>query len=182
MPVPSAAFKKALQRLPEKEKEALLLRAVRRDAELYDLLAYELLEEVTYEQVFQGSAATIRELLFNSTGRYRGKSLTKGLRKSVQEIARFKRITKDQKGEADLHLHLLQLIFTHFSEHFDGHFKSFYTATARLAVRTRQLILKNLHEDYRLEYQEPLDLIFTRLHNHGKSLTLSFHLPRRLQE
>ena len=32
MPVPSADFKKALKRLSEAEKEALLLRAVRRDA------------------------------------------------------------------------------------------------------------------------------------------------------
>lgn len=34
MPVPSPDFKKALKRLPEADKEALLLRAVRRDAEL----------------------------------------------------------------------------------------------------------------------------------------------------
>jgi hypothetical protein len=36
MPVPSAEFKKALKRLPDAEKEKLLLRAVRRDAELYE--------------------------------------------------------------------------------------------------------------------------------------------------
>ena len=39
MPVPSTDFKKALARLSDKEKEALVLRAVRRDAELYDALS-----------------------------------------------------------------------------------------------------------------------------------------------
>jgi hypothetical protein len=182
MPVPSSAFKKTLQRLSEKEKEALILRAVRRDAELYDMLCFEILEEVTYEQVYQRSAETIRELMMGSTGRYRGKSLAKGLRKSVQEISRFKRIAKDPKGEIDLHVHLLQLIFEHFTEHFEGHYKSFFTATARLTVRTRQLILKNLHEDYRIEYQMPMDNFLGRLHGYGKSLSLTFHLPQRLEE
>ncbi|CAN5917345.1 hypothetical protein BH24BAC1_BH24BAC1_11990 [soil metagenome] len=182
MPVPSSDFKKAIQRLSDKEKEAFILKAVRRDAELYDLLSFELLEEVTYEQVYGQSADEIRELLLGSTGRYRGKSLTKGLRKAVKEIARFKRITKEPKGEVDLHLHLLQLIFEHFTEHFEGYYKAFYTATARLTVRTRQLILKNLHEDYHLEYQGPLDGFLSKLRDHNKSRGLSFELPQGLKE
>lgn len=43
MPVPAPEFKKALKRLGETEKEALLLRAVRRDAELYETFRFELL-------------------------------------------------------------------------------------------------------------------------------------------
>jgi hypothetical protein len=182
MPVPSPAFKKAIQLLPEKEKDALLLRATRRDAELYDMLCFELLEEVTYEQVYQLSADTIRELLFSSNGRHRGKSLTKGLRKAGKEIARFKRITKDAKGEIDLHVYLLQVIFDHFTEQFEGYYKGFFTATARLTIRSRQLILKNLHEDYHIEYQEQLNQMLGLLQAHAKSRTLSFDLPRQLEE
>lgn len=168
--------------MTEKEKNALILRAVRRDTELYDILSFELLEEVTLPQVFEQSAAAIRECMFGGLGRYPGKSLTKGLRKSVKEIARFKRITKDQKGEIDLHLHLLRLIFEHFTSHFDGYYKSFFTATARLTVRTRQLILKKLHEDYHLEYQEPINQFLDRLHEHSKSRSLNFDLPRRFED
>lgn len=182
MPVPSPVFKKTIQLLSEKEKEAIILRAVRRDAELYDILSLELLEEVTYEQVFQQSADEIKELLFSNTSRNRVKSLTKGLRKGVKEIARFKRITKEPKGEIELHLHLLQLIFEHFTEHFGGHYKTFFTATARLTVKTRQLILKNLHEDYHLEYQEPMDRFLGQLRDHHKSRGLTFDLPKGLAE
>jgi hypothetical protein len=182
MPVPSPAFKKTIQQLSEKEKEALILRAVRRDAELYDILAYELLEEVTYEQVYQQAADEIRELLFSTSGRNRGKSLTKGLRKGVKEIARFKRVTKNPKGEIDLHVHLLQLIFEHFTEHFEGYQKTFFTATARLTLKARQLILKKLHEDYHLEYQEPIDRFLGLLRDHHKSRGLSFDLPQGLAE
>jgi len=52
MPVPSAEFKKAIKQLTDKEKEALLLKAVRRDAELYDIVAFELLE-IPVEQLVE---------------------------------------------------------------------------------------------------------------------------------
>jgi len=165
MPVPSPAFRQAVKQLSDKEKEALILKAVRRDAELYELLSYELLEEVTLEEVYAQSAEKIDELLVQTSGRNLPKALVRALRKVLKEIARFKRITKNAKAEVDLHLHALQLLFRHYVTHFDNyHYQGLYTATARLVLRTMQLIHKNLHEDYHLEYKADLDDLLQKLH------------------
>jgi len=181
MPVPSAEFKKALKRLSDKEKEALLLRAARRDAELYDTLSFELLPEVTTETVFEEASDRIHEL-FNVavTGRLLNRSLTKALQKATKEVARARRVTKDKRLEIDLNLYTLRLIFDNYTGQFDSVYAGFYTATARLAARTAQLVLQNLHEDLWLEYKTDVDEFLEQLHGRSKSRSLKFELPREL--
>jgi len=177
MPVPSTDFKKVIKQLSDKEKEAIILKAVRRDAELYELLSYELLPDLSLEQVSQQTLDRMAEMLFHPTGRSLSKGMTRALRKSVKEMARFKRITKDHKAEIDLHLGLLRLIFEHFTGQFDSPYKTFFATTARLALRSMQLVRKNLHPDYHLEYKADLDDFLARLHSHRKIGQLSFDLP-----
>lgn len=177
MPVPTADFKKAIKQLSEKEKEDVILKAVRRDAELYELLTYELLPEVSLEQVVAETSERIYTLMFQPSGRIFSKAITRSLRKAIKEIARFKRITKDAKGEIDLHMYLLRLIFENFSGQFESTYKTFFVATARLVVRTIQLIQKKLHPDYHLEYKAELDDFLAQLHSRSKSRSLTFALP-----
>ena len=181
MPVPSADFKKALTRLSDKELAALLLRAVRRDAELYDTYAYELLPGATLESVYEGSADRIHEL-FNVavTGRLLNRSLVKALRGAVQEAARARRVTKSKQLEIDLSVYALQLIFDNYTGQFDSVYQGFFVSTARLATRLTQLIPKHLHEDLWLEYKPALDDFLTQLHGRKKSRELKFELPREL--
>lgn len=177
MPVPSADFKQALKKLSEKEKEALILRLVRKDAEAYDALAFELLEDVTLETLLERSTGTIHDIMFSVSGRSLSKALSRGLKKATQEIARYQRITKDRKGEVELHLYLLHLLFENFTGQFESIYKGFYVATARLVLRTMLLIKKHLHEDYHLEYQEQLNIFLTDLNGRSKRRQLSFNLP-----
>ncbi|KAA3436640.1 hypothetical protein [Rufibacter hautae] len=177
MPVPSADFKQALKKLSEKEKEALILRLVRKDAEAYDALAFELLDDVTLETLYERSTETIHDILFTVSGRSLSKALNRGLKKANQEIARYQRITKDRKGEIELHLYLLGQIFDNFTGQFDSIYKGFYVATARLVLRTMTLIKKHLHQDYHLEYQDQLNTFLTDLNGRSKRRQLSFDLP-----
>lgn len=181
MPVPSADFKKAINRLSDKEKETLLLRAARRDAELYDTLSFELLPDVTIETVFEESSDRIHELFaVGATGRLLNRSLTKALQKAIKEVTRARRITKDKRLEIDLNLYILRLIFDNYSGQFDSVYGGFYTATARLAARTTQLVVSNLHEDLWLEYKSDIDEFLGQLHARNKSHSLKFSLPREL--
>jgi len=181
MPVPSAEFKKALKRLPDADKEKLLLRAVRRDAELYETYVFELLPDVTTEQVYEQTADRIHEL-FNVavTGRLLNRSLNKALGKAVKETARARRITKDKRLEIDLNLYALRLIFDNYTGQFDSPYNGFYVSTARLTARTAQLVLTALHEDLWLEYKPELDDFLAQLHGRSKSRNLRFELPREL--
>ena len=179
MPVPSADFKKALKRLSESEKEALLLRAVRRDAELYETFRFELLADVTLGQLQEETADRVHEL-FNVavTGRLLNRSLVKALRASVQEAARARRITKSKQLEIDLLVYILRQCIDHYSGQFDSVWDGFYNATARLAARLPALILKSLHEDLWVEYQSDINEILRELHSRKKSQQLKFELPR----
>ncbi len=179
MPAISPAFRQAVKQLNDKEKEAVILKAARRDAELYELLSFELIEEVTLEEVYEQTTDKIHELLLNASGRNLTKALTKALRKALKEVARFKRITKSPKGEVDLNLYTLRLIFNNFTGQFDSYYKVFYTSTARLLLRTMQLIRKNLHEDYHLEYKAELDEFLQQFHNRNKPLPIT--LPREFE-
>ena len=182
MPVPSADFKKALKRLAEPEKEALLLRAVRRDAELYETFRFELLADVSLGQVQEESADRIHEL-FNVavTGRLLNRSLVKAVRASVQEAARTRRITKSKQLEIDLLVYVLRQCIDNYSGQFDSVYDGFYNATARLAARLPALVLKALHEDLWVEYQPELDEILAELHRRKKSRLLKFELPRKFE-
>ena len=172
MPAISQAFRQAVKQLSDKEKEAIILKAARRDAELYDLLLFEL-EELTLEEVYEQTTDKIHELLLNASGRSLTKALAKALRKALKEVARFKRITKSAKGEIDLNLYTLRLIFSNFTGQFDSYYKGFYTATARLLLRTMQLIRKNLHEDYHLEYKAELDSFLQQIHHREKPVPVA---------
>ena len=182
MPVPSADFKKALKRLGESEKEALLLRAVRRDAELYETFRFELLADVTLAQVQDETADRIHEL-FNVavTGRLLNRSLVKALRAGVQEAARARRITKHKQLEIDLLVYALRQCLDNYSGQFDSVYDGFYNATARLAARLPALVLKSLHEDLWVEYKAELDEVLRALHGRSKSRNLKFDLPRSFE-
>ena len=179
MPVPSADFKKALKRLSETEKEALLLRAARRDAELYETFRFELLADVTLGQLQEESADRIHEL-FNVavTGRLLNRSLVKAVRASVQEAARARRITQNKQLEIDLLVYILHQCVDNYSGQFDSVYDGFYNATARLAARVPALVLKTLHEDLWVEYKSELDEVLRELHGRKKSHNLKFELPR----
>lgn len=182
MPVPSADFKKALKRLSESEKETLLLRAVRRDAELYETYRFELLADVTLSQVQEETADRIHELFKVAvTGRLLNRSLVKALRASVQEAARARRITKNKQLEVDLLVYILRQCIDNYSGQFDSVYEGFFNATARLAGRLPALVLKSLHEDLWVEYKSDLDEILKELHGRKKSQHLKFELPRSFE-
>jgi hypothetical protein len=181
MPAPSADFKKALKRLTEAEKETLLLRAVRRDAELYDTYRYELLDDVTLASLQADTEDQLHELFNLSVSGYQlHKALPKALSKALKEVARARRITKSKQLEIDLQLYLLKLILRNYSGSLNSSHASFYKATARLAVRTATMVLKNLHEDYWSEYKSDLDDILSHLRTYDNRWQLSFELPAEL--
>ncbi len=180
--VPSADFKRALRQLSEKEKETLLLRAVRRDAEFYDALCFELLPDVTLATVQAETEDHIHELFNVSVSGYLlHKSLPKVLSKAQKEVARARRVTKSRPLEVELNMYTLRLIFGNYTGSLNSSHALFYKATARLAVRTAGLVIKSLHEDLWLEYKPELDDFFRQLRASDNRWQLSFEVPQELE-
>ena len=182
MMTPAADFKKVLKNLSDREKDALLLRAIKRDDELHEALRFELLEDVTLASVQAEAEDRIHELFsLNLSGFQLARFLPKTVAKAQKEVARARRITKSKQLEADLDMYLLRLLFRNYSGALGSSHAMFYKSVARLAVRTANLVLKNLHEDYWLEYKGELDDFFQRLRAYDNRWQLSFELPQELQ-
>lgn len=182
MPAPSAEFKKAIKQLSEKEKESLLLRAVKRDTEFYEALCFELLDDVTLASIKSETEDRIHELFNLSVSGYLlHKSLPKVLSKAQKEVARARRITKSKQLEVDLNLYILQLIFGNYTGSLDSSHNTFYKGTVRLTMRTAALVLKNLHEDLWLEYKSELDDYFRRLRSYDNRWSLPYAVPTEME-
>ncbi|SDK82155.1 hypothetical protein SAMN05421823_103643 [Catalinimonas alkaloidigena] len=181
MPTPSADFRQAIRALPDREKEKLLLRIVRRDADLYAQLAFEL-DLSSREEVYDETAAAITEIMEVEPARRPSRALTRAIRKAREAIARYKYITNDLKGEVDLTLHMLRFCYDRHHRHFDDRYASFYKTTARLTVRVAQLICRKLHEDYYIEYEPDLDWFLSWAYNHPRRERLNLDLPRALAD
>ncbi len=178
MITPSADFKKVLKSLSDKEKDTLLLRAIKRDDELHEALRFELLEEVTLASVQAEAEDRIHEVLSLSLSGFQlSRFLPKAVGKALKEVARARRITKSKHLEIDLDMYLLRLLFRNFSGPLGSSHAMFYKGVARLTFRTANLVLKNLHEDYWLEYKGELDDFFQRLNTYDNRWQLSFELP-----
>lgn len=180
MPAPSTEFKRAIKQLSVKELEDLLLKAVRRDAELYDLVRYEILPDVDLRVVQDEHAERISELLQKANGRVMNRALARALGKAAKEVARAKRITKDKRLEVELNMFTLRLVLDEYPSYFDGYFHLFYVATVRLLLRTAKLIPK-LHEDLWLEYQDEFNDMLGTLRAHDKHRQLRYPLPTALE-
>lgn len=177
----AADLRAAIRKLSEKEKETLLLRSVRRDAEWRATLAYELLPDVTRDAVYESVSDRIHELLIaNVSGYQLARSLTKTFKKVVEEINRVRRITGDRHLEIDLYAFLLRKLFGNYSGQLDASYTPFYTAVARLAKRLHDLICKYLHEDIWLDYRDELNEWLLLLRKNPRLWDLSFDLPKEL--
>ena len=150
----AAHLRAALRKLPEKEKDALLLRSVRRDAEWRATLAYELLPDVTRDTVYETIAERIHALLTGVSGYQLARFLTKAIKKATAEINYARRITGERQLEIDLHAYLLRELFDNFSGQLDSHYTLFYKAVGKLTLKHIKLIQKYLHEDLWLDYDD----------------------------
>lgn len=174
------ALPAAIKQLTEKEKEKIILRFARSQAEMRDILAYELLEEVTLESLEEEARDTLHSLLYNLTGRSVYKGLSKAVTKGLQEIARVKKITKEPQLEVDLLRYMLQELFGNYSGQFGSSNHRFANKMARLTLRLHSLISKNLHPDLHIDYKEELDGWLQTLRERAPNLPVVQSLPEEL--
>ncbi len=177
----AAHLRAALRKLSDKEKDALLLRSIRRDAEWRATLAYELLPAVTRDTVYEAITGRIHDLLTSLTGYQLARLLTKALKKATAEINYGRRITGERQLEIDLYAYLLRELFDNYSGQLDSHYTLFYKAVAKLVVKVIKLIQKYLHEDLWLDYDAEIADWLRQLRTRTYRLDeLSFELPTGL--
>jgi hypothetical protein len=180
MPALTPALRKALQQLPQKEKDQLLVRLVAQDVVLMEQLTFRLLEG---PDALEQRRATLRAQVDDPVRGYHQtpNDLLVILRQLQARLAYHAKITDDSFGEIELSLRLLANVFQHQG-----------AVTARLHGPTQPLLqhltkrthealrqAAKLHSDYYLELAETANAVLTALWQSGAApLAREAGLPR----
>lgn len=154
-------FKKALQELPEKEKDKLILRLLRRDMDLAEKLYFELVETDTVEDKRQIMETVISNDIKRFSENYHALDfIAIEMRRISGKISHHVKITKDKFGEISLNLQMLNEVIeqnafslTHSKPQKSTKFYNY------VIVRTFKILLliQALHEDFLLDFKEDLN-------------------------
>lgn len=153
-------FKKALQELPEKEKDKLILRLLRRDMDLAEKLFFELVDTDSIEDKRRIMETTISKYIKRFSENYHSLDyIAVELRSISGKISHHVKITKDKFGEISLNLQMLNETIEQnaFSLSHSKPQKStkFYNYVIVRAFKIL-LLIQALHEDFLLDFKEDL--------------------------
>src|SRR5690606_3138068 len=156
-------LQEAILGLPQKEKDKLLLRLIRKNKTLINQLHFQLLEdEDDLLARRDGTLAELDGILYlmdtrlGSKRYYTAKDLLKALRALSGIVNQHVLITKDKVGELELRLHILSETFRMAPEYFQetafGNEKLLQYAAGR--IKNLLTSFEKLHEDLQYDYQD----------------------------
>jgi hypothetical protein len=154
-------FKKALQELPEKEKDKLILRLLRRDLDLAEKLYFELVDTDSIEDKRRIMEINISKQIHRFFENFHSLDyIAIEMRNISGKISHHVKITKDKFGEISLNLQMLNEVIeqnafslTHSKPQKSTKFYNY------VIVRTFKILLliQALHEDFLLDFKEDLN-------------------------
>lgn len=166
----SPELEEAILGLPLKEKNKLLIRLIGKDQLLTGQLQYKLLENTESDLVFRRKE--IRELItkiFQTHTIYYFKDLLYYVRDGVSYINRHFKITKDKKGELELLIYLYRQAMntrhTLKNNWRDQSYKTKFTEYSLTKITKMNTLLNDLHEDFRVEFEEDITSLHTLIIN-----------------
>jgi hypothetical protein len=157
----SKEFKDAISNLPDKEKDKLLLRLLKKDVMLVNRLHFELLSDFTVEEQREQikNKLDVRIERYSSFN-YSLDYLNIELRELSGIINEHVYTTKDKYGEVFLTLHLVIKLLNQNSNHIlsakYGQPDKFCIALIAKSFKIL-LLIKKLHEDYLLDFKNDLN-------------------------
>ncbi|AFL83339.1 MULTISPECIES: hypothetical protein [Belliella] len=156
----SKEFKEAISNLPDKEKDKLLFRLLRKDMKLANRLYFELISDYSVEEEREKVREALgKQIQSISNDHYSIGYLSMDVRSLSGIINEHVSTTKDKIGEIELNIFLLIEVL---SKNKDRIFRShpskaqkFSTAVVARVFKILLLINK-LHPDFRLEFKDEL--------------------------
>lgn len=178
MPALDADLKKAIVRMPNTEKDKLLLRLIAKDAVLTERLQFELVEE---GRTIDERRSLIRDFIDRTAKLHADTAawLMMDMRTVNGYITRHLKVTKDKYGEVELMLYMLNTFYEH-NAHLLQKFNSRTEKAAEyIAKRADQALKKTLKldPDYHLEFADEVNKLLSWIHytapaHHARQLGL----------
>ncbi len=160
-------FKEALSRLPDKEKDKLILRFLKKDVKLAQRLYFELVSTYSVEELRE----KMKEKIHLETQQFANTYYSPGylmmdLRYLSGDINAHVSTTKDKIGEIELQLYMVSEILTHAKEQLEqarlGQSQKLYVYLIAKVFRML-LLLNKLHEDIRYDFKEQVEELGKRI-------------------
>lgn len=191
-------FKKALQLLPEHEKDKLILRLLKHDLQLANKLRFKLLDTDSVQDKREQLKNRIIMLMNKATARYYSAGyLLMEVREISGEINEHVSLTNDKFGEINLNCLMLRLLLEQNSARISAEsYDKAYTLSIYIVARVFKILmlLQKQHEDLHLEVEEDIKalgllidknhyLMKTAIHN-GLDVNwlIQFEIPKNIAD
>ena len=159
----SKEFKKAIQELPNSEKDKLIFRLLKRDLDLANRLYFELVDVETVEDKRTAfEIEMIKKINYFSDRYYSVGYLLQDTRFLSGDITNHVKITKDKFGEISLNLKMLNHLLTINNKRIETvTYSKAYTLCIYVIARAFKILLliKAIDEDYFLDFKEDLSTL-----------------------
>jgi len=156
-------FKKALQLLPEAEKDKLILRLLKHDLHLANQLLFALVETETVQDKREKLKKRIIKRIELATEHYYSAGyLLMDVREISGEINEHVYITKDKWGEISLNCLMLRRLLELNNEHIGAEtYGKAYTLCIYIVARIFKILMliQKQHEDLHIEFKEEIETI-----------------------
>lgn len=172
-------FKEAISRLPNKEKDKLLFRLLKKDIPLVNKLHFELVDTTTVDERREDMVKYVTDRVsFISETFYSIGYLNMDIRYLSGDITEHVKITKDKYGEVSLNLLLLKEVLRRNLKRIEKHTpgKSRKITTALLARIFKVLIcITKLDEDFFIDFEEDLQTIGSYISQSDRFMQMAIH-------
>ena len=156
-------LRKALQLLPEAEKDKLILRLLMHDLQLANQLRFKLVDTESVEEKRKALKKRIIKRVERATEQYYSPGyLLMDVREISGEINEHVSITKDKMGEIILNCLMLRQLLERNNERIGAEtFDKAYTLLIYIVARILKILMliKKQHEDLHIEFSEEIQAI-----------------------
>ena len=182
MPVLSKDFKQAIEDIPVRDLQKLVMQEAAKNREFFDIITIHYVSGIEAEkEIFEETKDnTLGELYYVDDRGVLQKNLAKAINKAVKHINHYVKVTKNKVGEAELLHSLLDEIFKNYSDELGTCWTVYDSKLAVTTNRFYNLVTKKLHEDYLIEYKEPLNDFLKTLHAKSNHLDFVYDMPNTI--
>ncbi|MCU0338680.1 MAG: hypothetical protein MUE30_02255 [Spirosomaceae bacterium] len=163
----SEELKEAIVRIPQKEKDKLLLKLVAKDDNLIQRLEFELVEQGDTLQLrrddIKKRILKVAKMTHDTPG-----WMMMDMRSFSGDISQHVKVTKDKYGDVELNLYLLNTFFDHQLELLRVH-NSRSDSCAEYIAKKTVTVLKNLEKmnaDFYVDFASDVQKLLDRVHQY----------------
>lgn len=172
-------FKRALELLPGKEKDKLILRLLKKDLKLASKLRFELVDtDSVQDKREQLKSEIIKDIKRASERYYSPGDLLMGIRDISGKINQHVYITKDKVGEVSLNCTMLRLLLELNNPRIAAEkYGKAYTLLIYVVARIFKILMliQKQHEDLHLEFRDDIEAIGQLVGSNSSVMKAAIH-------